>query len=268
MGPGGGVDDVERVPLRVEVAVAVQPIPPVVQHARRIAAPGGRAPLFGLGRPLRIGRTKGGGQLRAVGGPAHDADRAIGESGQLLRLADTRVEHPDLRSDPVPPGHECEAPAVGREPRLHVLAAEGHASRRIASRRVGRPDGSHVLVRAGVHVLAHERDPGRIGRDLRIADAHQVKQVFRCDQALASRAGRARTGCRHGGVRFRWRTPHRIASGRGAEPPRSACGIGSGGRSGPAWTTPCGVRSTGVEWYPWWRCRRLASACSSVWRWD
>jgi hypothetical protein len=184
--PGPGVHEVNLVPLPVEVAVAVEAVPVMVQDAGGIAEALLLALLLGLLGPPRVLGPEAHGDQPAVGRPAEPADRALVEPGEGRGFAALGAHRKKLWLVLVAGADEGDAAAIRRPAGVRVLAAVGELTRLapgaagVPSRRRGpadQPEVGDVLVLLA-HVLLHENHVSAVGRDLGIGDEVIAQEVL------------------------------------------------------------------------------------------
>ena len=110
----GYVDHVHGVALVHEVAVAVEPVPDRVDHARRGASPALLTRLGASLGPIRMRGAEGEGDLLAVGRPLEAADRTLVELGDGACLATGGGDDEQLRLLALTAADEGDVGSVGR----------------------------------------------------------------------------------------------------------------------------------------------------------
>ena len=184
-----------RVAGRIQVTAAVRPVDRARDHAHvALLLPG---LLFVL---ARLGRAREG-DGAPVGRPRRRR-RAAGERGERPRLAAVEREQVDLRRGRTITArrrpHERNRAPVGRPSRGRVARPRRQPAGRLA--RVGRhePQVRVVAVLLPVHGHARVDDRGAVGRDLRVGDPHELREVRFGDGARAVGAERHGHAGEHG----------------------------------------------------------------------
>jgi len=184
---GGAVNHMQHMPGGIEIAVAIEPVPRIINHPRRIAGTAFHPGFFGGLGPLGIALAERDRQPASVGRPRQGSERAFRELRQGVCLPPGQVQHEDLRPSFFALSHKGESGAIGRKPGLPIFAAGGEWAG-IASPGRHHPEVGDVLVLVS-HMLPHKHNRRAIGGDLRIGDTDQAVEVCDGDQPALGRAG-------------------------------------------------------------------------------
>src|SRR5438552_18430017 len=202
--PALDVDQKQSVTLRVEVAVPVEAVPPVVEDTRGLTQALGFTRLpCGL-RPGLVLIAEGHGEVAAVGRPLKVPNRSLGKLRHDTRFAPARGNQPDLRLFLVPGTDKRDRTAIRREARLAVAAAVREGGRSRSTVGVHHPQVGDVLVLVA-DMPAAEHDLAAIRRDVRSSHIAQLEEVLGDDSSSLARLWAPRgTGSRfQSGFRLR-----------------------------------------------------------------